>query len=113
MLLPADWLLLSANIGCDHLLPERPIVRPAIPPAHRVPDILAPERVGEVAVGLRGAILAPNRHNDLKAANLVQQLPILETAHDIERIVVVNLLVVIAFEEAMNIVVARKGQHAP
>src|SRR5215211_2667977 len=104
---------LPTDIGRDHLLPERPIVRPAIPPAHGVPDILAPERVGKVAVGLRGAILTPDRHDNFKAANIVQQLPILEAAHNIERIVIMNLFIMVAIEKTMNIVVARKTQHTP
>src|SRR5262249_31217057 len=95
-------LIMPTDIGRDHLLPERPVVRPAIPPAHGMPDILAPEGVGQLLVCPCGAVVTPDRHDDIKTSDLLRQLPFLQAAHNIERIVVVDLLVVIAVEEAVD-----------
>jgi len=57
-------------------------------------------------VGLGGAVVAPDRNNDIQLADLLGQLALLQAAHDVDRVMVVHLLVVVAVEEAVHIVVA-------
>src|SRR5688572_29564559 len=60
-----------ADVQPDHVLPVRPVVRPAVPEPERVPDALRPEPVREVLVARPHGIVAADRHDDLQALERV------------------------------------------
>src|SRR5450755_491357 len=59
---------MTVDVLVDHLFPERPVMRPAIPDAQGVPDLFAPQDARHLLVARTRGIIAPNRQGDIHAS---------------------------------------------
>src|SRR6476620_6619918 len=103
---------MSADIQANHLLPDRPIVRVAVPGAKRVADSLAPQDSGKRAIVLVHRIALPNRENQILILERRQPSGIMLMLHEIERVARVYVRVRRAIRETLDVVVATHPDDA-
>src|SRR5262249_59067351 len=92
-------LIMSANIQLDHLLPIRPIMRPAIPQSQCVPDVVSPQRFRKLLIRAAIGIVPAGGENDVHPPERREARWIVLVGNEVAGVVEVAVGVVIAADE--------------
>src|SRR4051812_12955961 len=85
-------LVVPPNVQANHLFPDRPVVRVAVPDAQRVPDPLLPEDPRELPIVLIHRVALPDREDEVLRPERGQASRIVLVLHEVERVAGVDVL---------------------
>lgn len=102
----------SAQIQPDHILPVGPVVRPAVPDAQRVPDVLLPQDLRKILGGPAQRLGLAGGQDDVHAPHLLQPPRVVLVFDELHRVVEVDVVVVVPVGPVADVVQAVHGQHA-
>src|SRR5689334_14127498 len=103
---------MSADVERNHLLPVRPVVRPAIPDAERVANALAPQDSGELPVVLTHRVVLTDREDDVLTPKRREAPRVVLVLHEVERVAGVDGVVRVTAREPLDVVVAAHPDDA-
>src|SRR5579885_2372408 len=104
--------IVPVNIQLQHMLPVRPVVAPAIPDAQGVANALAPEDAGKMLVAWARNVVASNCKNDVLMLQRLNARCVVFVLDEINGIIEINGIVIIAIGPAPNIIRAAEANGA-